>query len=105
MHKDQQGLALTGANDRGAELFRKGLDELVYFKNSVLDTLDSAILQDPGFALPYFARAYLDLFMTEPEYAKRARWTLKHARANINFTKLSNREQLACPTSRYQALS
>ncbi len=92
MQTDQQGLALTGAGDRGAELFRKGLDELVYFKSSVLETLDRAILEDPGFALPYFARAYLDLFMTEAGFAARAQRTLKQARTSIDFTKLSDRE-------------
>ncbi len=92
MQTDQQGLALTGAGNRGAELFRAGLDELVYFKSSVLETFDKAILEEPGFALPYFARAYLDLFMTEKRFAEHAQRTLDKARTRVDFAKLSDRE-------------
>lgn len=93
MEVDQQGLALTGSTEKGAELFRSALDELVYFKSSVLSTLDKTIAEDPGFALPYFARAYLDLFMTEPQFAERAKHTLEVLKKTVNIDKLSNRER------------
>lgn len=93
MEIDQQGLVLTGATDTGAALFRSALDELVYFKTSVLSTLDEAIVEDPGFALPYFARAYLDLCMTEPQFAQRAKTTLDELKTKVDIDKLSWRER------------
>ncbi|WP_045836519.1 tetratricopeptide repeat protein [Hyphomicrobium sp. 99] len=93
MELDQQGLALTGATNNGAELFRSALDELVYFKSSVLSTLDKAIAEDPGFALPYFARAYLDLFMTEPKFAKHAKLTIDELKSKVDINKLPSRER------------
>jgi len=93
MEIDQQGLDLTGATEKGAALFRSALDELVYFKSSVLSTLDMAIAENPGFALPYFARAYLDLFMTEQQFAEHAKHTLKELKAKVDIDKLSSRER------------
>lgn len=94
MPTDQQGLTLSGANSRSSELFRSALDELVYFKNSVFSTIDAAIEESPGFAMPYFAKAYLNLFMTEPEFAAKAQETLDALRANVDLSKLDEREQL-----------
>ncbi|CAA2139275.1 tetratricopeptide repeat protein [Hyphomicrobium sp. ghe19] len=93
MEIDQQGLALTGATEKGAALFRSALHELVYFKSSVLSTLDKTIEENPGFALPYFARAYLDLFMTEPQFAERAKNTLEDLKTKVDIEKLPSRER------------
>lgn len=93
MLTDQQGLVLTGASPKGAALFRQALDELVHFKSSVFTTIDEAIAEDPGFAMPYFARAYLDLFMTEPDSAEHANRTLDKLWTNVKLTSLSARER------------
>lgn len=93
MHTDAQGEVLTGASVEGAAIWGRALDELLRFKPTLFDTLDAAIAANPEFALPWVARAYFGLFMTEPGPAAEARDLLAKMRGHVEVAKLTAREQ------------
>ena len=93
MHTDPQGLPLSGASGAGAALFTTALDEMLRFKPALFDSLDAAIAESPGFALPYVSKAYFHLFMTEPGPVAEARALLAALRRNVKLDALSERER------------
>jgi len=57
MNRDRYELPLTTGSDRAAALYRDGVDCMLSAWNGAGDAFDNAIAEDPGFALPYAARA------------------------------------------------
>ena len=56
MPTDRNGLPLTVASDSAATAYRDGVDRLLAAWPGAVDALDSAIAEDPGFALARAAR-------------------------------------------------
>jgi Tfp pilus assembly protein PilF len=57
MNRDNYDLPLTTESDRAAALYRDGVDCMLSAWYGADDAFDSAISEDPGFALAYVARA------------------------------------------------
>ncbi len=57
MNRDRYDLPLTTVSDRAAALYRDGADRILSAWNGAGDALDSAIIEDPAFALAHIARA------------------------------------------------
>lgn len=93
MFTDQQGIVLNRANQEGADLYCKLLDEFTTFKNDALTTMDAAIEANPEFAMPYFAKAYMNLFMTEPGFRDIAVSTMTDLRTNTDIDKMNDIER------------
>jgi tetratricopeptide (TPR) repeat protein len=93
MQFDQQGLPLHNANAKGADLFRIGLDQFTTFNSSLFATLDGAIGENPDFAMPYFAKAYINLIMTEPQFRDVAVQAMAALRSRIDPSDLTPTER------------
>ena len=93
MTTDVQGVPLTGASTRGAEQWGGVLDQFLRFKPTVFATIDQAIADEPGFAMPYVAKAYLGCFLTEPGGAADARATLAELRKRVDIAALNETER------------
>jgi len=89
VYTDQQGIKLHSANAKGAELYTKVLDEFMTFKSSVFETMDAAIVENPEFAMPYFTKAYLNLFLTERRFRDIAKKTMDELRENVDVGALT----------------
>lgn len=63
---DEQGLAYTGADQGGLELFAQARYELQCYVDDPVATVDKAINASPDFAMAHVLRAYLHLLGTEP---------------------------------------
>ncbi len=57
MNRDRYDLPLTTVSDRAAALYRDGADRILSAWNGAGDAFDSAIIEDPAFALAHIARA------------------------------------------------
>ena len=57
MNRDRYDLPLTTVSDRAAALYRDGADRILSAWNGAGDAFDSAIIEDPAFALAPSARA------------------------------------------------
>ena len=57
MNRDRYDLPLTTASDRAAALYRDGADRILSAWNGAGEAFDSAIVDDPAFALAHIARA------------------------------------------------
>ena len=57
MNRDRYDLPLTTVSDRAAALYRDGADRILSAWNGAGDAFDSAIVEDPSFALAHIARA------------------------------------------------
>ena len=57
MNRDNYDLPLTTESDRAAACYRDGVDCMLSAWNGAGEAFDRAIAEDPGFALPYVARA------------------------------------------------
>ena len=57
MNRDRYDLPLTTVSDRAAALYRDGADRILSAWNGAGDAFDSAIIEDPSFALAHIARA------------------------------------------------
>jgi tetratricopeptide (TPR) repeat protein len=57
MNRDRYDLPLTTVSDRAAALYRDGADRILSAWNGAGDAFDSAIVEDPAFALAHIARA------------------------------------------------
>jgi len=91
--RDSQGILFPTANAQGIDLYRVAVRQHAWFQASVLDTLDAAIGVNPEFGMPYFAKAYLLLYMTEPAFRDQAKETMAELRECIAIDRLSSVEQ------------
>ena len=83
MNRDKYDLPLTTASDRAAALYRDGVDCMLSAWNGAGEAFDRAIAQDPGFALPYVARARIhQMNMEIAEARARAAQARQLARAS-----------------------
>jgi hypothetical protein len=57
MNRDRYDLPLTTVSDRAAALYRDGADRILSAWHGAADAFDSAIVEDPAFALAHIARA------------------------------------------------
>ncbi len=57
MNRDRYDLSLTTGSDRAAAFYRDGVDRMLSAWNGAGDAFDSAIAEDPDFALAHIARA------------------------------------------------
>ena len=57
MNRDRYDLPLTTVSDRAAALYRDGADRILSAWNGAGEAFDSAIVEDPAFALAHIARA------------------------------------------------
>src|SRR5438270_6482346 len=57
MNRDRYDLPLTTVSDRAAALYRDGADRILSAWNGAGDAFDSAMIEDPAFALAHIARA------------------------------------------------
>jgi len=57
MNRDRYDLPLTTLSDRAAALYRDGADRILSAWHGAGDAFDSAIVEDPAFALAHIARA------------------------------------------------
>ena len=90
---DPQGIAFPTASERGMALYAQGVQQMSYFQAPVLETLDAAIAENPEFGMPHFAKAYMMLYMTSPEYTHMAGQIMAGLRGVIDTGRLSAVEQ------------
>ena len=73
MNRDRYDLSLTTGSDRAAAFYRDGMDRMLSAWNGAGETFDSAIAEDPDFALAHIARARVhQMNMEIPEARARA---------------------------------
>lgn len=77
MNRDRYDLPLTTRSDRAAACYRDGMDRMLAAWNGADDAFDSAIAEDPDFALAHVARARIHLMNME---ITEARAMAAHAR-------------------------
>ena len=90
---DPQGIVFPTASDRGMALYAQGVQQMSFFQAPVLETLDAAIAENPEFGMPHFAKAYMMLYMTSPEYTDMAAQIMAGLRGVIDTGRLSAVEQ------------
>lgn len=78
MKRDRYDLPLTTDSDRAAAFYRDGVDRILSAWYGADDAFDQAIIEDPGFALAYIARARVHQLNME---TAEARGKAAHARA------------------------
>ncbi|MCC5999930.1 MAG: tetratricopeptide repeat protein [Pararhodobacter sp.] len=90
---DPQGIAYATANARGMALYDQAVRQMSFFQAPVIDTLDAAIAANPGFGMPWFAKAYLMLYMTEPAYTDMAAGIMQTMRATVDPARFGDVER------------
>ena len=70
MNRDRYDLSLTTGSDRAAGFYRDGVDRMLSAWNGAGDAFDSAIAEDPDFALAHIARARVHLMNMEINEAR-----------------------------------
>lgn len=90
---DPQGIVFPTATDRGMALYAQGVQQMSFFQAPVLETLDAAIAENPEFGMPYFAKAYLMLYMTDPAHSRMAVEIMQGLRGVIDTDRLSEVER------------
>ena len=70
MNQDRYDLPLSTASDRAAALYRDGVDRLLSAWNGAAEAFDSAIAEDPEFALAHIARARIHQMNMEGTQAR-----------------------------------
>lgn len=91
--RDPQGIPFPTATDRGMALYARALGQMSTFHAGVFDTLDAAQRENPEFGMPWFARAYLGLYLTDPGGRDAAIEAMRGLRAVIDPARLSPEEQ------------
>jgi tetratricopeptide (TPR) repeat protein len=91
--RDPQGIIYTTANAAGMRLYEKIVREMSCFQAAVFDSIEAAIAANPTFGMPYFAKAYLNLYMTEPQFRDAAVDAMNALRAAIALDRLTVIEQ------------
>lgn len=70
---DRQGLELTGASPRAAELFDLAVARFAHFRGDPLEPLREALADSPGFSMALIAKAWIYAMSTEPQATALAR--------------------------------
>lgn len=70
MKTDRYDLPLTTGSDRAAAFYRDGVDRILSAWYGADDAFDKAIIEDPGFALAYIARARVHQLNMETDEAR-----------------------------------
>ncbi len=70
MNRDRYDLPLTTASESAAAFYREGVDCMLSAWYGADDAFDNAIKEDPGFALPYIARARIHQMNMEGSEAR-----------------------------------
>jgi len=91
--RDGQGISYPTANAAGIQLYDKIVREMSWFQAAVFETIEAAIAANPTFGMPYFAKAYLNLYMTEPQFRDVAVDAMRALRATIEIDRLGVVEQ------------
>jgi hypothetical protein len=91
--RDAQGISYPSANAAGIDLWDKIVREMSWFHAAIFETLEAAIASNPGFGMPYFAKAYLNMYMTEPQFRGIAVDTMNALRAAVKIDRLTLVEQ------------
>lgn len=91
--QDPQGIVYPTATPRDMEIYDRLIRQMSFFQAPVVETLEEAIAANPAFAMPYVARAYLMLYMTEPGYNAIAAQTMDALRAAVPLSALSEVER------------
>jgi hypothetical protein len=88
MNRDRYDLPLTTGSDRAAASYRDGVDRILSAWYGADDAFDKAIVEDPGFALAYIARARVHQLNMETAEAR-----AKAAQARELATTTTRRER------------
>lgn len=91
--RDAQGVSYPTANAAGIQLYDKIVREMSWFQAAVFETIEAAISANPTFSMPYFAKAYLNMYMTEPQFREIAVEAMNALRAAIKIDRLTVVEQ------------
>ena len=91
--RDAQGILYPTATAEDMERYDRLIRQMSFFQAPVLATLDEAIAANPAFGMPYAAKAYLMLYMTEPRFNAAAAETLAALRAAVDPGQLSEVER------------
>jgi tetratricopeptide (TPR) repeat protein len=91
--RDAQGISYPTANAAGIQLYDKIVREMSWFQAAVFETIEAAIAANPTFSMPYFAKAYLNMYMTEPQFREVAVDAMNALRAAIKIDRLTVVEQ------------
>jgi tetratricopeptide (TPR) repeat protein len=67
MQKDQWGYAVTTKNSQAVEALDRAFNGYFHFRTDAIKNLDTAITEDPRFALPHIARGILLESLKKPE--------------------------------------
>ena len=91
--RDPQGILFPTATDRGMALYARALEQMSTFQAGVFDTLEAALRENPEFGMPWFAKAYLGLYLTDPGGREAAVDAMRGLRAAVDPTRLGPEEQ------------
>ncbi len=91
--RDPQGILFPTATDRGMALYACALEQMSTFHAGVFDTLEAALRENPEFGMPWFAKAYLGLYLTDPGGRDAAIDAMRRLRAVIDPARLGPEEQ------------
>lgn len=90
---DPQGIVYPTATPADMETYDRLIRQMSFFQAPILATVDAAIAANPAFGMPYFAKAYLMLYMTEPRFNAAAAETMAALRAAVSLEALSEVER------------
>jgi tetratricopeptide (TPR) repeat protein len=93
VQRDAQGIGYPTANAAGIQLYDQIVREMSWFQATVFETIEAAIAANPTFGMPYFAKAYLNLYMTEPQFREFAVDAMNALRKAIKIDTLTVVEQ------------
>ena len=88
MIKDRQGNPMTGATEKGAELFDQAVEAFNLYRGDPVSMLNCAIKAAPEFSMAHIMQVHLLASATEPEATRQARAMLDH----VKTLRLSERE-------------
>ena len=71
MHEDRYGLPLSTGSSTAASAYRDGIDRMLSAWPGAAEAFDSAITEDPDFALAHIARARVHSFYQQGEAARK----------------------------------
>jgi len=91
--RDPQGILFPTATPEGMAHYDQLIRQMSWFQAPVIDTIDAAIAANPAFAMPWIAKAWLHLYMTEPRFRDEAARIVTALRATVDPAALSDIER------------
>lgn len=91
--RDPQGILFPTATDRGMALYARALEQMSTFHAGVFDTLEATLRENPEFGMPWFAKAYLGLYLTDPCGRDAAIDAMRGLRAAVDPARLGPEER------------